>query len=429
MAGGHRIVTDKDATQSNSPNPLDSNEDKDIRLHGGFIVSGLASGHAPFHWFLQSFVVVLPEIQAAFQLGGVGVGAIVAVRELASGIVALPGGVVVDILRKHWGLVLAACIGLFSLGSFAMGLISVYPVLLAGIAAVAMSHSIWHLAAASSMSYHLPQRRGLALSFHGVGGSIGDVAGPVVTGALLAVLSWQDILSIYAAVPFLLAFMALWAFRRLGRNARGVLESGPDLELKARVEVTKRLFKSPALWGLTLVKGLRGMALVGLVTLLPLYLENDLGLSTFSRGVHIGLLIAIGLVAKPVAGYASDRVGRKQVLVPGLLWSCAVCLLIIPYGDGLALTVLVALLGLFLYPDQPILTAAALDIVGADVASTALGMMAFIGFLLSAGSALIVGGLYQAWGVDPTLCYIAALFGLAATVFGLLRLTRVDPGS
>jgi MFS family permease len=403
-------------------------EDKDIRLHGGFIVSGLASGHAPFHWFLQSFVVVLPEIQSAFQLSAIGVGAILTVRELASGIVALPGGVVVDMLRKHWGVVLAACIGGISLGAFSMGLSPVYPVLLAGVAAVAMGHSVWHLAAVSSMSYHFSHRRGLALSFHGVGGSIGDVAGPVVTGALLGVLSWRGILSVYAVVPFFMAFMAFWAFRRLGKDTDGAAESGAALKFRARVEVTKRLFKSPVLWGVTLVKGLRGMALVGLVTLLPLYLDNDLGLSTFSRGVHIGLLIAIGLVAKPVAGYISDRVGRKQVLVPGLLWSCAICLLIIPYGEGVTLTVLIALLGLFLYPDQPILTAATLDIVGADVSSTALGMMAFIGFLLSAVSALIVGGLYETWGVDPTLYYIAALFALAATVFGLLRLTRIDAG-
>tara|TARA_B100000315_G_C14536269_1_gene568613 strand:- start:59 stop:1309 length:1251 start_codon:yes stop_codon:yes gene_type:complete len=413
-------MTVKDATRP------ESRGDKDIRLHGGFIVSGLASGHAPFHWFLQSFVVVLPEIQSSFQLSAVGVGAILTVRELASGIVALPGGIVVDILRKYWGLVLSACIGALSLGSLAMGLSPVYPVLLVGIAAVAMGHSIWHLAAASSMSYHFSHRRGLALSFHGVGGSIGDVAGPVGTGALLAVLSWREILSVYAVVPFFMIFMAFWAFRRMGRSAKGVAESGPDLELRARVEVTKRLFKSPVLWGITLVKGLRGMALVGLVTLLPLYLGNDLGLSTFSRGVHIGLLIAIGIVAKPVAGYISDRVGRKQVLVPGLLWSCAICLLIIPYGDGVELTILIALLGLFLYPDQPILTAATLDIVGTDVASTALGMMAFIGFLLSAVSALIVGGLYETLGVSPTLYYIAGLFAMAATVFGLLRLTRVD---
>ena len=46
------------------------------------------------------------------------------------------------------------------------------------------------------------------------------------------------------------------------------------------------------------VRGLRQMALVALVTILPLYLDAELGLSEWNRGFHIGLLIAVGLVAK-----------------------------------------------------------------------------------------------------------------------------------
>ena len=42
-----------------------------------------------------------------------------------------------------------------------------------------------------------------------VGGQVGDAAAPVVTGLLLAVLSWQQILEIYAAVPIFLAFLVI----------------------------------------------------------------------------------------------------------------------------------------------------------------------------------------------------------------------------
>ena len=111
----------------------------------------------------------------------------------------------------------------------------------------------------------------------------------------------------------------------------------------------------------------------------------------------------VGIVAKPMAGYLSDRLGRKQVLVPGLLWSGAICLALIFYGQGLAFTVFIALLGLFLYPDQPILTAAVLDRVNPNVASTALGLSSFVSFLMSAASPLIAGGLYEFVGVDAML--------------------------
>ena len=388
-----------------------------FRRKGWFMISGLASGHALYHWFLQSFVVALPEIQAAFGLNSVGIGGVLTVRELASGIVTLPAGVVVDMFRRHWGALMAVCIGGLGLGGLLMGVSPVYPLLLAGMAIVAISHSIWHLPASAALSQHFPEKRATALSFHGVGGSIGDVAGPAITGLLLAVLSWRGILSWYAVLPLVLAFVAMWAFRGIGDVRGRQPDSAQDAD---RMAVTKALMKNRVLWGIALVKGLRGMSLVALLTVLPLYLNFDLGLSTTVRGGHIALLIAIGIVAKPVAAHLSDRWGRKQILVPGLVWSCLITLLLIPFGQGTALIVLIVFLGLFLYPDQPILTAVTLDIVGREVASTALGLTGFVSFIMSAASPLVAGALYEFVGIDATLYYVGALFATAALIMVVL---------
>lgn len=405
------------------PMTTESAQHRDVRQRGWFMISGLATGHAVFHWLIQSFAVVLPEVQAAFGLNGIGVGAVITVREVASAAVALPGGVVVDSLRRHWGMLLAGCIVGFSVGALLIGLSPFYPILLVGMAVVAISHSLWHLPASASLSYHFPRSRGMALSFHGVGGSIGDVVGPLVTGGLLTVLSWRGIISIYGAVPLFLAYLALWAFKNIGRKTETSIQ---DEDAVNRVEVTRQLLRDRVLWAITLVKGMRSMSLSALVTVLPLYLSNELGMEPFSRGFHIGLLIMVGIVAKPVAGYLSDRLGRKQVLVPGLLWSGVVCLALIFYGQGLALTAFIALLGLFLYPDQPILTAAVLDRVNPSVASTALGLTSFVSFLMSATSPLIAGGLYEFIGVDAMLFYVAGLFFLGATVLAVLPLRSSD---
>ena len=101
-----------------------------IRRTGPFILTGLSGGHAVFHWFSQSFFVMLPEVVATFGLSGLQVGAIAAVREVVSGIIALPGGVVTDMVRQHWGIVLAICMGLFGLGWLIMAIAPVYTVLL-----------------------------------------------------------------------------------------------------------------------------------------------------------------------------------------------------------------------------------------------------------------------------------------------------------
>lgn len=389
-----------------------------------YMLSGLAVGHATFHWIIQSFAVALPEIQASFGLNSVGAAGIMSARELAAGLIALPGGVVVDILRRYWGLLLAGCLGVAALGSLVMGMSPVYPLLLIGIGVVAISHSVWHLPASASLSHHFAERRGMALAFHGVGGSVGDVVGPLATGGLLALLQWQGLLSIYAVAPFFLGFMVAWSFRHIGRVSAepGAADNPPTMA--RRMEMTRRLLTSRVLWGLTFVRGLRSMCLVSLVTVLPLYLGNELDMNPAWRGFHIALLIVIGLLAKTMAGHLSDRWGRKQVLVPGLIWSCLATLALIPFNDGITLTITIALLGLFLYPDQPILTAAVFDVIGREVASTGLGVVACMAFLMSAASALIAGAIYETMGFTETMYYIAALFALAAAVFAILPLSR-----
>jgi len=394
---------------------------KDLRLTARVMVTALAVGHVAFHWILQSFVVLVPEIQQTFGLNGVGVGGIQAVKELTSGLITLPGGVLVGMVRRWWGWLLAVCVGASGLGSLLMGISPVYPLLLVGVAVVSVSHSLWHLPAAASLSHHFASRRGVMLSFHGVGGSVGDVAGPLITGVLLLVMGWRGILSIYAVAPVFMAFMAVWVFKGIGDVKE---DEAKTAGLAERLATTKTLFKSPLLRGLTLVRGLRSMALGAIVTLLALYLGNDLDLGVLNRGFHISLLIAVGLLAKPLAGMLSDRFGRKQVLVPGLVWSCVIALLMVAFDDGVSLTITIVLLGMFLYPDQPILTAALFDVLERDEATIGLGVVSFVSFLMAATSPLIAGAIYEIFSFQAGLYYVAGLFALAAVAFAMLPLSK-----
>ena len=163
--------------------PVEVAGQRGVRKGATFIIGGLTSGHGVFHWLTQSFIVVLPEVREFFALSAVQVGAITTTREVASGLVSLPGGVITDMLRRYWGLVLAVCMALFGVGWMVIGFSMAYPLLLLGMALVAIAASTWHLPAMAALSHHFSHRRGTALSFHGVGGNIGDVAAPAVTGA------------------------------------------------------------------------------------------------------------------------------------------------------------------------------------------------------------------------------------------------------
>ena len=439
---------------------LPTEEQQGIRRGATFIIGGLTSGHGVFHWIAQSFIVILPEIRDLL-LGGsiIAATSIQTTREIASGVVALPGGVLTDTLRRYWGWVMAICMALFGVGWLLMAsagwqvagsawLVNQqtagageqstslnfmgYILLIIGMAIVAIAASVWHLPAMAALSSHFSHRRASVLSFHGVGGNVGDVLGPVLTGLLLVTLTWQAIITIYAAVPLFLAFLVFWAFRDIGHRAQAAVADQPANTMRMQFNETKILVRNPRMWGITMVAGLRGMAYIGFITVLPLYLVDELGLTSntehgsfenlFIRGSLIGLLVLVGIFASPVVGYISDRLGRKLVLIPGMLVLAVVTLLMAPFGDTLAgMTVLLAALGLFLYSDQPILTAAAMDIVREGTAATTLGLMSTSRFIFSAASPLIAGYLYGI-DADNLFYYTAALYVAAVIILALVRL-------
>ena len=366
--------------------------------------------------------MVFPEIQSTFNLSGIGVGVILSVQQLASGLVFLPGGILADVLRHRWNIFLPICIALFSLGTLMMGTAPLFPVLLVGMGVVAISHSLWHLPASASLSSRFPKNRGAVLSLHGVGGSIGDVAGPMTTGLLLALLSWKGILNLYAVFAIISCFLAFWSFKNIA-------DTNTDGPLINRKDVTILLLKNRVLWTITLVKGLRGMALIALFTILPLYFENDIGLSPNSRGFHIGLLIAAGITTKPIVAQLSDSLGRKQVLIPCLILSAIASLLLLASVQGMMLTLTIIFLGLFLYPDQPIVTVTTLEMVDKNVASTALGLSNSASCILGSLSPLIAGILYEFSGMDAAVYYLAGLFTTAALIFAVMPLDRSKTAS
>lgn len=389
------------------------------------ILTGLTFGHGVFHFMQQSFAVMLPAIKEAFGINAVEIGLLMTAREIAMGVSSLPGGVLSDRLRRHRGNIMAACMALFGLSWLMIGFAPIYPLLIAGMVFVAIATSVWHLPSMAEISRRFSDRKGASLAIFGIGGSFGDILGPVITGTLLAILAWQQVISIYAVVPLLATFWFIWAFSGFGRSPDSdetALES--DVDLKTQINITAKYFKTTAIWKVNLVAGLRGMCYTIYVTFLPLYMKEDLGFSSQSIGFHFGLLWAIGIVASPLMGHLSDRFGRKPVLVPALLCSATLTVVLALFGQGILFTVIIGLLGLFLRSDYALLSAAILDIVGQSVATTILGVLSFLRFAMAAISPLIAGFLYQSYGMKATLFFTAALFVISAVIFGGADLSK-----
>ena len=80
---------------------------------------------------------------------------------------------------------------------------------------------------------------------------------------------------------------------------------------------------------------------------------------------------------------------------------------------------------MFLYSDQPILTAAAMDVVREGTAATTLGLMSTSRFLFSAASPIIAGWLYDI-NADNLFYYTAALYAVAVVILAVVPIPRVD---
>jgi MFS family permease len=393
------------------------------RLDNSLILAAVTGGHAISHFIFQGFLVALPAVKDALQIGPVEVGAIVSAREMASGLAALPGGVICDRLRRYWGLILTACMVGFGLGWLTVGLSPSYPILIAGMVLLSISSSIWHLPAMAALSQRFASRRGTALAIHGVGGALGDVLGPVLTGLLLTYLAWRGLLNAYAVVPVFFAVAVAWVFR----NTHWLRDAGRlDSDLRTQMRETKDLLTNRTLWAVNLIAALRGMCYQAYTAFLPLFLSEELGFDSKGVGFYLGLLFSVSIVASPAMGYLSDRVGRKTVVIPMLLGLCVLSVALALYGQGIALTVIIVLLGLFIRSDYSLLSAMVLDVVGQGVATTTLGITSFTRFVIGAISPLIAGLLYERMGMDAVLYYAAGIYALAVVLILAIRLPSVE---
>lgn len=140
------------------------------------------------------------------------------------------------------------------------------------------------------------------------------MAGPVVTAALPVCLGRRELISMYTVIPLFPAAMAVWTFRHIG----GTKEQPTVAVAHPRMppDISCKLLH----FGGWPSCGACAMTLITLVAILSLYLVHKLQMGTAGRDFHVGLLIAVGLFAQPTADLLSERLSRRHVPGPGLLW-------------------------------------------------------------------------------------------------------------
>jgi len=272
-------------------------------------------------------------------------------------------------------------------------------------------------------------RRGFAISAHIAGGNVGTIAVPLLGAWLIAGIGWRWTVVLFG-VPAMLIALAIFALvRETGTDRAAARAYGSIRSALAAVVRDRNLllvYASAIIGG-----GGRGLGVLNIFV--PLYLSVVIGLDTGTVALMYTVLV-IGSVPGPVAaGWLSDRIGRKPVIIGAYTGGILALLLFVVAGSDVPLLwVAVALLSTFNFVESPQLQALLSDISPPALRDASFAVyftLAFgIGSLWVALYGAVIDVLGAAAGLPLTFLLMAVAFVGAALVVIPIRL-RAGPSS
>lgn len=280
-------------------------------------------------------------------------------------------------------------------------------------------------------------RRGFAISAHVAGGNVGTLAVPIVGAALIGHFGWQPTVMIFA-LPGIAAGSAVLLVTREPPQPAPEPEAETDAAAEEKTARTDRLAELLAPLrhrGVLLViaasmvaAGGRGLGI--LTKYLPLYLGGPIKLPAGTVTALYTLLLAGSIAGPLMAGRISDRTGRRPMLFAAYGLAAAFTLLVpVLFGAGAPLPLLVleiALLGLTVYCESPLLQAYLVDNSRPDQRDLAVGWYFTLAFGVGSVWDVILGSLIDHTGsfVPAFLLMAASYLAAGAILLGIPRERR-----
>ncbi len=370
----------------------------------------VASGHAATHWILGTFYVLLPYITHDLGLTYAQAGGLVTLFHVSSFAANVGSGAIVDI-RGRRVLVQSASLVIGAASLMAMGLALQVFWLIPLVVLIGVTNNLWHPAAISYLSQCYPNNRGYALSIHTLGASMGDAIAPVVAGVALLWVSWQGTSSLLSLPVLGVAALLFFALNKLDKENGLKDQNGSGLG--DYFKGVAALVRNRAVIGLCAMAGFRSMTQSGLLVFLPLYLADVLKVSPVVLGLALMSMQIGGMVAGPMAGIASDRMGRQPVTLI-CLTAATMSIAGLMLADGILLfVVVVSLLGLALFAVRPVIRSWALDLAPENMSGSMVSLLFGTQSALSALVPISGGLIADQWGLAAVFYVLAGTLLIA----------------
>jgi MFS family permease len=271
----------------------------------------------------------------------------------------------------------------------------------------------WSMTVVMKIDLVGPERRGLALGLNESAGYGGVALAAAVSGWLASDLVARDVLVVGGAAIALIALVISAIFVR-DTGGHVALEQARHHDEGARAPRMRDAFPEASYR----VPALRSCSQAGLVNnlndalawgLVPLFLAAH-GASTGEIGLVAGIYPAVWGLGQIWTGHWSDNVGRKPLIVAGMLIQAAALLLLAVSGGRIAEAVVAAIaLGVGTALVYPTLIAAVSDAVSPVARAPVVGVYRFWRDMGYVAGGLVVGVLADAIDFGAAIGVVAGL--------------------
>jgi DHA1 family multidrug resistance protein-like MFS transporter len=369
--------------------------------------------------FISYNLVRMPVLALFAQSLGAGpeaIGFIVSASTLTGVFLKWPAGALSDLYDRRWLLLIG--LAAFAVPPFFYQFVSDAGWLAALRFAHGMATATFAPIALAVVADLRREARGAAFGSYTAATQAGALLGPALGGWLL---DWAGFPTAFAAAGALgsIALLLFLLMRLPQQTSRRESGAGPVAVMRDMARGARTVLGNFRVVVTSVTDGARQIANGALMAFLPIYVLS-IGMNATQAGILFGVQSATSFLSRPTMGWASDRIGRRPLILLGLI-VCAGALAVIPFTK--AFFGLLCLSAIFGFGEAVVnASAAALvaDLSNVTILGSAMGMQGAIMDIGHASGPILAGLLIGSFGFQIAFPLIAGLVLLAAAWFRLV---------
>ncbi|MEK6664457.1 MAG: MFS transporter [Pseudomonadota bacterium] len=373
-----------------------------------FILIALIGGLAIFSSTLSK-TPVLPLFALALHATPSEIGWIVMASTLPGILISFPAGALSDFLGRR-RLLLAALL-VFATAPFLYLIVSNAWQLMAVRFYHGFATAIFGTVASAAIAARYTTDRAAKLSTYSSITIVGRSIAPFLGGFLISLASFHAVY-IACAISGVLALAAGLLLRDAAPTAAAKLEM-PHFWVSLTTVLRDRRIML-----VSMVEAAQYLVFGAIETFLALFAAS-LGMPAWQIGVMLGVQLVSIVFAKPLMGKVSDRVGRKQVIIPGLLIGAASIVLLPHAPSFIGLTVLSLAFGLGFATVTSSTAALVADLTQDNRYGSSMGVLRTVMDVGQSIGPVLTGWMVGYAGYGSAFTLLAAILLLAALLLGL----------